>query len=377
LKRYDEALESKSIVKVFGPEDYNNKKSFFRPNSIQTFVYKASGVPDFAFGLSDHYLWDATSAIVDPASGRKALVSAAYNPKSKDYYEVCDIAAKGLSLMSTFMPGYPYPYPRMTVFNGDDGMEFPMMCNDGSTAPNSPLTLTVHESSHTYFPFMMGINEQYYAWMDEGWAAFFDVVVSDSLAGKPVGRMRNYWDFAGTENDMPPMTPSRHLSNPAYRVASYNRPQAAYFALYQMLGYERFHRCMVTYMDRWKGKHPMPYDFFNTWNEVSGQNLNWFWKPWFFDWGYPDLGIQGVDKDPATNRDLILIDRLGNLPTPVYLELTYEDGSTERLHRGADVWRDGKTQLAIPAQTGKPLKSLTLGAPTVPDTDKKNNVWSK
>lgn len=121
----------------------------------------------------------------------------------------------------------------------------------------------------------------------------------------------------------------------------------------------------------------MPYDFFNTWNEVSGQNLNWYWKPWFFDWGYPDLGIRGVEKDPAANRDLILIDRLGNLPTPIYLDLTYEDGSTERLHRGADAWREGKTQLTIPAQVGKSLKNLTLGAPTVPDTDRKNNVWSK
>lgn len=374
LKRYEEALESKSIVKVFGPDDYSNKKSFFRPNSIQTFVYKASGVPDFAFGLSDHYLWDATSAIVDPASGRKALVSAAYNPKSKDYYEVCDIAAKGLSLMSTFMPGYPYPYPRMTVFNGDDGMEFPMMCNDGSTAPNSPLTLTVHESSHTYFPFMMGINEQYYAWMDEGWAAFFDVVVSDSLAGKPVGRMRNYWDFAGTENDMPPMTPSRHLSNPAYRVASYNRPQAAYFALYQMLGYERFHRCMVTYMDRWKGKHPQPFDFFNTWNAAAGENLNWFWKPWFFDWGYPDLAVTGVQNNGG-RKPLIEIENKGTMPMSVMGEIEYADGSKENFVRTAEVWKTGAKKISIPAKGGKMIKRVTLGNRQVSDTDAGNNVW--
>jgi hypothetical protein len=229
-QRYQKALSTTDIVKIFSPEDYAAKKPFFQTAERHTFLYKAQGVPDFAFGFSDHYLWDATTVTVDPATGRKALAAAAYNPDSKDYYDVCRITGEALKLFSTWLPGYPYPYPRMTVFNGDDGMEFPMMCNDASTHPQSPIGLTVHESSHTYFPFMMGINEQYYAWMDEGWAAFFDVLVTDSIAGKSQGRLRNYPDAAGTDMDMPPMVPSRNLGH-AYRVAAYNRPQAAYFAL--------------------------------------------------------------------------------------------------------------------------------------------------
>lgn len=374
LKRYQKALNSKEVVHIFSPDDYQENREFFRPNAIHTFIYKAQNVPDFAFGLSDHYLWDATSALVDSTTGRQALVGAAYNPQSKDYYEVCSIAAKGLSLMSTYLPGYPYPYPRMTIFNGDDGMEFPMMCNDGSTFPNSPLTLTVHESSHTYFPFMMGINEQYYAWMDEGWAAFFDVMVSDSLAGKEVGRQRNYWDFAGTENDMPPMVPSRHLSNPAYRVASYNRPQAAYFNLYQMLGYKRFHHCMRTYMDRWKGKHPQPFDFFNTWNDAAGENLNWFWKPWFFDWGFPDLAVLGMQNNGGRKPQL-LIENTGTMPMTVHVEVTYADGSTEIIRKSADVWKNGAKKIMLPTAGGKIVQKASLGARLIADTDPENNVW--
>jgi aminopeptidase N len=210
--------------------------------------------------------------------------------------------------------------------------------------------------------------------MDEGWAAFFDVVVSDSIAGKPVGRMRNYWDFAGTENDMPPMTPSRHLSNPAYRVASYNRPQAAYFALYQMLGYERFHRCMVTYMDRWKGKHPQPFDFFNTWNAASGENLNWFWKPWFFDWGYPDLAVTGVQNNGG-RKPLIEIENKGTMPMSVMGEIEYADGSKENFVRTAEVWKTGAKKISIPARGGKMIQRVTLGNRQVSDTDAGNNVW--
>lgn len=374
LQRYEKALNAKEVVSIFTKEEIATKKQFFKKDAPQTFVYKAQVVPDFAFAFSDHYLWDACSATVDPSTGRKALVSAAYKAESSDYYEVCRVGADALELMSTWLPGYPYPYPRMTVFNGDDGMEFPMMCNDASTAPRSPIGLTVHESSHTWFPFMMGINEQYYAWMDEGWAAFFDVLVTDSLAGESMGRLRDYPVAAGTENDMPPMTPSRQLTS-AYRVAAYNRPQAAYFALYHMLGYEKFHRCMVEYMDRWKGKHPQPFDFFNTWNEVSGENLNWFWKPWFFDWGYPDLAVGEVKQDDYSWQ--ITIENRGTMPNTISGEMEYADGSIEKFKLPASVWKDGnKSYIFSRYQPGKKIVRVELKDTHVSDAEAFNNKWT-
>lgn len=130
----------------------------------------------------------------------------------------------------------------------------------------------------------MGINEQDYAWMDEGWGSFFDYTLSDSLSNHTLGGVRGYSFVACTDNDIPPMVRSRNLST-GYRNASYQRPQNAYLTLLDLLGYDKFHSCMTTYMDRWKGKHPAPFDFFNTWNDASGQNLDWFWRPWFFEWG--------------------------------------------------------------------------------------------
>jgi hypothetical protein len=152
-------------------------------------------VPDVAFAAATTTTgmplpWWSTTAQV-----AARFVSAAYNSASTDYPQVTKIAADGIRLMSTYLPGYPFPYPVMTVFNGDDGMEYPMMCNDVSTAPRSPMTLTVHEMSHTYFPFMMGINEQDHAWMDEGWAAFFDYLLSDSLSNHTLGGVRDYSSY--------------------------------------------------------------------------------------------------------------------------------------------------------------------------------------
>jgi len=369
--RYRMAQGMNAVVRIFAPQDYVNGGDFFKATDKHTFEYKAEQVPDFAFAFSSYYLWDATATTVDGITGRRAFVSAVYNPKSEDYYQVCRVAADGLTLMSRWLPGYPYPYPCMTVFNGSGGMEFPMMCNDGSTHPNSPISLTVHETAHTYFPFMMGINEQDYAWMDEGWAAFFDVLVTDAMAGKSLGKLRNYHDFAGTDMDMPPMTPSRNLSNPSYRVASYNRAQAAYFNLYQLLEYDRFHKCMVEYMGRWKGKHPQPFDFFHTWNEASGENLDWFWKPWFFDWGYPDLAVAEVRPQG------IVIENTGTMPMSVVGEIEYQDGSKERFRHNASVWKEGQRTFLVPTAAGKKVQTVTLGDPQVSDTVKANNIWPR
>ncbi len=371
--RFVKAQKSEEVINVFTEKELQ-QGGVFKKADRHTFRFVAKDVPDFAFAASDHYNWDALSVVVDDKTGRRTFVQAAYNTASKDYYRVASIAAKGIRLMSTWQPGYPFPYPSMTVFNGNDGMEYPMMCNDASQGDRDPTGLTVHEVSHTYFPFMMGINEQEYAWMDEGWASFFDLLLTDSLNNTKVGRTRGYAFAAGTDGDVPPMVLSRNLGV-AYRNASYQRPQAAYLGLLDLLGYETFHKCMVEYMDRWKGKHPIPQDFFNTWNGVSGQNLDWYWKPWFFDWGYPDLGIGGVEKNEAANAQVVLINRVGNQPIPIYLEVEYADGTKQTVHEKSSVWKDGKSQWRFTAPAGTTIKKATLGDRLVPDTNKDNNVW--
>ncbi len=378
FQKIEKAKTAAEPIKIFSPEDYAAKKPFFKNTGRHTYIYKASGVPDFAIGFSDHFLWDAASVVVDEKTGRRTFVSAAYDPKSLDYFQVCKIATQAIHLMSNYQPGYPFPYPSMTVFNGNDGMEFPMMCNDASTHPRKPTFLTAHEISHSYFPFMMGINEQYYAWMDEGWAAFFDVQLVDTIENVKTGRLRDYSTLAGTDSDMPLNVPTRHLSGQSYRISSYNRPAAAYFSLLDLLGYEKFHHCMTEYMDRWKGKHPMPFDFFNSWNAAAGQNLDWFWKPWFFEPGYPDLAISDVKA--KRGKTVIFIENKGTQPIPVHLEILFEDGKTETIHKTAAVWKENsmktpsKTILIQPKTVGT-IKKISLEHRFVPDVNMADNFW--
>lgn len=375
LKRWSQAFTATEVISIFSEKELQSG-GVFKGKGPNSFQFVAFDVPDFAFAASNCYNWDATSVIVDDAARRRTFVSAVYDTKSTDYPQVARIAADGIRLMSTYLPGYPFPYPTMTVFNGNDGMEYPMMCNDVSTAPRSPMTLTIHEVSHTYFPFMMGINEQDYAWMDEGWAAFFDYLLSDSLSNHTIGGVRPYSNIAGTENDVPPMVKSRNLSA-AYRNAAYQRPQNAYFTLLDVLGYEKFHECMTEYMNRWKGKHPAPFDFFQTWNQVSGQNLDWFWRPWFFEWGYPDLAIEGVTRDESADCQVINVSRKGQIPVPIHLEVEYADGSKSTLHQTAAVWKDGKKNFPVKCAQGKTVKSVQMGGKTIPDVNIADNSWKK
>jgi Peptidase family M1 domain len=377
LERWNKAHTGSDIVSVFSAEEIKGGKVFQKAKK-NVFHFVATDVPDFTFAVSNQYNWDATSVVVDDKTGRRAFISAVYDSGSNDFKKVARIAADGVRLMSTYLPGYPFPYPCLTIFNGNDGMEYPMMVNDASTSDEGVMGLTIHESAHTYFPFMMGINEQYYAWMDEGWANFFEHFTSDSLTNTK----KQIWGASfGNDWDVPPMVPSKNINGSTYWFESYTRPQFAYTQLLDHLGYETFHKCMTAYMDRWKSKHPGPYEFFNTFNDVSGQNLNWFWKPWFFEFGYPDLGINTVarlDHASGSNQQVVYVDNKGNIPVPIHLTFYYTDGSKETRHETAGIWKDqGRKTAQFETTVGKTLKRVTLGGKTIPDVLPKDNSWSQ
>src|SRR5699024_10353343 len=169
------------------------------------------------------------------------------------------------------------------------------------------ISTTVHEVFHTMFPFFMGINETKYSFMDEGWATLAEWLIGTKIDSNAtaLGGIKEYNRLAGNEEDLPIMTKSTNLSggasiegvditDMAYFLNSYPKPGLAYLYIKDLLGDQLFTRALHHYIKQWHGKHPIPWDFFNSINEGSGKNLNWFWKSWFFDYGYPDLAIQAV-----------------------------------------------------------------------------------
>jgi hypothetical protein len=373
LGRYNEALSSETAVNIVTEEDLNQKIT--KSEKENTWHFVAQNVPDFSFATADKYLWDGISITTDKKLNKKTFIQTAYNKTSRDFLEVADIAKKTINYLSTVMPAVPFPYPRMTVFNGDDGMEFPMMVNDRSEMfKSATVNLTSHEISHTYFPFYMGINQARYSWMDEGWAQFLPAEFQDKeVSGNSQVSFSasNYSRYAGTSNEMPMMVPSYFLKGYEYYITSYYRPELAYRVLQNLLGRDLFLKGMQEYIRRWNGKYPSPYDFFFTFNEVTKQDLSWYWKPWFFEIAYPDLAINSIEK---VQKDYVIeIENLGGLPIPIEINLEFSDASKDTISRTADVWKDGNKKYQLKYSTDKTISHCLLGASWIPDIDKSNN----
>jgi hypothetical protein len=375
--RIAQAEVSDAVTTVIDSFDLK-QRDITRQNAFNTWKFSATDVTDFVFAVSDHYLWKSSSLVVDPVTKRRSRVDAAFNPKHKDYFEVVDFARKTLWAMSYSFPKWPYPYPHETVFDGLDQMEYPMMVNDNPLPDRSDaIELTDHEIFHTMFPFYMGINETKYAWMDEGWATIGEWLISPMIDTSIVDEygVGPYQSQAGNENDLPITALSTETSR-SYFANSYPKPALGYLYVKDMLGDELFNKGLHTYIDQWRGKHPMPYDFFYSMNSGSGKNLDWFWKKWFFDDGFPDLAIKEVKK--TTNGYSITIQSIGNKPVPVDLELSWSDGvhqGTEKIHRSIAVWEKSNT-VTILVNSKQTLRSVKLGSTYVPDVNKVDNQWT-
>ena len=379
LQRYQAAFNSDDIIHIVAAKDYSEG-----PVTIQhdrnIWRFKASNVPDFAFALSRNHLWDATSLVVDEESGRRVMIEGVYKKDSKELYEVTDIARKTIGYLSFELPGVPFPYPQFTVFNSNigGGMEFPMMANDGTTRTKArTVGLTSHEICHTYFPFYVGTNETKYAWMDEGMVVMIPFEFQNRMSegyDRLAREVNLYERTAGREIDHPLMTLSSMLRGRSLRLASYGRPAIAYVILQDIMGKDNFKNALQSYMRLWKGKHPSPFDFFFSFNEIHGESLNWFWKPWFFEVGYPDLGIRSVNSRGMETE--VVIENLGTLPVPISLKVIFSDEKEMIIKETASVWKNGNKTFTLKFDHDENIKRLKLGNKHIPDRIKENNTFS-
>ncbi len=374
-KLIKQAETTDSVVTIIDSADLLTE-NVTADNATNTWHFSANNVTDFVFATSNHYLWKATSLAVDPATGRRTRADAVFNQKHRDFYEVINYNLKTIKAMSYSFPKWPFPYPHETVFDGLDQMEYPMMVNDNPEQDRTDaITLTDHEVFHTMFPFYMGINETKYGWMDEGWATMGEWLISsiiDTAIADDYG-IKSYENFAGTESDPPLTTLTTQLNGTPMFLNSYVKPALGYLYIKDYLGDELFTKAIHYYIEKWHGKHPMPYDFFNCMNTGSGKNLNWFWKRWFFDSGVPDLAIDKVKKRGKKYEVTIL--SKGTKPVPVDLLVTLDDNTVLKLHKSIGVWEKGNTRTTISFSADKNVLRITLGSLYIPDVNKQDNLW--
>jgi hypothetical protein len=380
LKRYNASFTSDETIQVATKADLVAKKVTMQ-NDMNGWQFIAKKIPDMAFAVSDHYLWDAGSVVVDDVTRRRASTQAAYSEKAVDYKKMVEYAQHSLSWLSHHWPGIPYPYEKTTVVQGYAGMEYPMMANDESYEnPIFSRFVAEHETAHTYMPFYMGINETRYGMMDEGWATTFEYLIGTADLGQEKAeqffkqfRVAGWIKDPAAAEDIPIITPGDALTGRGFGNNEYGKAALGYLALKNMLGDDEFKKCLHAFMNRWNGKHPIPWDFFNTVNNVSGKNLNWFWSSWYFSPSYIDLAIENVKSEKTAAS--IVINNIGGMPAPVKIIVTYKDGSTESLEQTPKIWEANQKQAIVKLKTSKQIQSIKLSGGIWMDADESNNDW--
>ena len=368
--RYEKSKLSKNPVEIISKKDLRKENRITRQGK-NTWYYRAKNVNDFAFGVSKEHLWTASSL---PINDNNVHIHTTRLPDSKNFREVPQITPWTIKQLSEDLPGISFPYPSMTVFNGKSGMEFPMICNNRESENiEGTYFLTVHEVAHTYLPFMVGVNQKRHGWIDEGLITMIGVEIHTKKVDDFNFRdiyLQYYPSVAGTQRDIPSIVNSVFLPESLFQEHDYMRPSLAFWILKDILGEELFRNCLQEFIKRWEGKHPTPYDLFFTFNDVTGENLNWFFQPWFIDFAWPDIAIEQTSV--SGNYIEIKLNNKGGMPFPSELEIFYSDGETDTYPVDAWVWSESENYILKIVTNKSPVKCV-LQTDNYPDTDAGNN----
>ena len=350
-----------------------------------TWRFHAEDVRDAAFAFGDHYLWDASSGVVDPASGRRTLVHALYRPSATTWIESARMTKDAIETFSANV--YPYAYPQITSSEGlVGGMEYPMIVFVRNF-PNESITdrVIAHELGHEWFPMMVGSDETSFAWMDEGVNTFITIFAAEHY--DPQSTERNevreaYRQYGRTTNlhaiSMMDAPDAIAAGGGQVGITGYRQPGSALLGLREVLGEETFDRALTEYTRRWLFKHPSPWDFFATFEDVAGRDLDWFWVPWFFGPGIHDFAIEDVEVHAMGGKNHIVatVRNEGTVLMPVRLAVTTAGGEIVAVETPVERWFDGKRGIAVEATVDGEVASVALDPEGLfADVDPSDDVW--
>lgn len=378
-QRLAESLTSDEVIKMATPAELQAGKVTVQEDTV-SWKWQASNVPDFVVALSDNYNWDAGSVLVDPATGRRASVQAAYDDAAVDFQQMVEFGKSALGFGSTEWPGVPYPYSKTTIFRGVADEEYPMFANDAS---NEDALFTrfvaAHELLHSWFPFYMGINEQRYGFMDEGWTTAFEYLINTRDLG-PETANRVFQQFRSQSlvppysgSDIPIITPGDSADGIALAVNEYGKSALGFLALKELMGDGLFKGALHEFIARWNGKHPLPWDMFNTFNDASGQDFNWFFERWYFEPNYIDLAVAGVQK--TDGGYIVQVDNPGGKPIPFDVMVTYADGTQGSFRQNPALWQNSPHAATISLAAGQDVTKLVLDGGIFMDVTPADNTW--
>ncbi len=380
IKKWEAAKSSDKTVVIRSASEVDAAAKVV--SGTKTWKFKIENTRDFAWASSPAFILDA--AKINLPSGKKSLAISAY-PVESDGNEAWGRSTEytKTSIENYSKRWFEYTYPNaVNVAGNEGGMEYPgiVFC-DLKSKGYDLWGVTDHEFGHNWFPMIVGTNERLYAWMDEGFNTFINSISEKDFNNGEYYRPKSLQLFSFAFNGdsfEPVMTPPDNLKEENLGFLAYYKPGAGLQMLREnILGEEKFDKAFREYIKRWAFKHPTPEDFFRTMENVSGEDLGYFWRGWFKNKWKIDQAIKGVRyvNNDFTKGSIIKLENIGQLPMPLTMEVKYKDGTVDNFKLPVEIWKRN-TEWSYQAPTRKEIASVMLDPKgTLPDADTSNNTF--
>ena len=387
IRRLSDAAKSDKTINIIGAGEVG--KPSMRPTSKGnlTWHFTMNNTRDIAFAASKGLIWDA--AKINLPSGRNTIAMSCYPIESAGdtaWTRSTEYLKASIEIYSKYC--FEYPWNAAVSSAGiTSGMEYPGMIFNSYKEKKARLWFLIsHEIGHNWYPMIVGSNERRYMWQDEGFNTYINYIANDifnkgEYQTDPAYYKKEFFGSRDYNQFMQYKDPLMIVSDAMNTEQHYQFYGKTAYGLNLLrtvvVGKERFDFAFRKYTEVWAFKHPTPYDFFHCINNAVGEDLNWFWKEWFFTTWKLDQTISSVtyvDNDPSKGA-LITINNKGKMIMPVILKIIQDNGQTEKVQLPVEIWQRGGSWTYKYASTTKIDKVVLDPENQLPDVDRKNNDW--
>ena len=307
---------------------YSEKIAKEKDESTNTWKFYAPNVHDFAWAADPDYIHDIkrTESGVDLHFFYKPTVNVEHWKKLQD---------DSVKLMEYFEESIgPYPWEQYSIIQGGDGgMEY-AMCTmiTGERPYPSLLGVTAHEMAHAWFQHLLATNEAKHSWMDEGFTEYVTSLSENYVNDKDPefphkSSYDRYYLLASSGFEQAQTIHSdRYDYNFAYGASAYSKGSVFLSQLGYIIGKNNLNKTLKRYYEEFKFKHPTPNDFKRIAEKVSDLELEWYLNEWTRT---PHKVDYGIDISLLESDRVITLKRIGRIPMPIEIVVSFEDGSSD------------------------------------------------
>jgi hypothetical protein len=291
-----------------------------------TWRFIAPNVHDFMWAADPEYI-HKSKKVNDSVTLH--LLYKPTNHTANEWEKILEDAEKAFPFIEKTFGVYPYKQYSF-IHGGDGGMEYPM-----ATLLVGP-GAWLHEWLHNWYHGLLGFNESLYPWMDEGFTSYAESRVTaflEKIAGAAVqfpydGDYRSYYSLVKSGKEEPLSTHADHYNlNAAYGPAVYSKGAVFLEQLGYIVGASNRDKILLEFYKQWRYKHPNAADFIRVAEKVSNMKLDWYKEYWINSTKTIDYSIDSLWEEGGKTN--VRLKRIGLMPMPIDLEITFKDGSKE------------------------------------------------